>query len=119
MIHSYNVPAVKVGMDVGLDAVATTLQRLGVETEVPRYPSMLLGASNLSLIEVAQMYQTLANGGKLKPLTTLRTVANIDDDVLTRYQSEGEQMVNARADFLVVDLLKSVAEEIACVVLKV
>ncbi len=111
LIHSYNVPAVKVGMDVGLDAVATTLQRLGVETEVPRYPSMLLGASNLSLFEVAQMYQTLANGGKLKPLTTLRTVANIDDDVLTQYQSEGEQMVNARADFLVVDLLKSVVDE--------
>lgn len=111
LIHSYNVPAVKVGMDVGLDAVATTLQRLGVESEVPRYPSMLLGASNLSLIEVAQMYQTLANGGKLKPLTTLRTVANINDDVLTRYQSKGEQMLNSRADFLVVDLLKSVAEE--------
>lgn len=111
LIHSYNVPAVKVGMDVGLDAVATTLQRLGVETEVPRYPSMLLGASNLSLLEVAQMYQTLANGGKLKPLTTLRTVANIDDDVLTRYQSEGEQMVNTRADFLVMDLLMSVVDE--------
>lgn len=111
LIYSYNVPAVKVGMDVGIDAVATTLQRLGVETEVPHYPSMLLGASDLSLFEVAQMYQTIANGGRLKPLTTLRTVANIDDDVLTRYQSDGAQMVNARADFLLVDLLKSVVDE--------
>lgn len=111
LIHSYNVPAVKVGMDVGLDAVATTLQRLGVEEEVPRYPSMLLGASNLSLLEVAQMYQTLANGGKLMPLTTLKTVADIDNNVLTHYRSGGEQMVNARADFLVMDLLKEVASE--------
>jgi len=111
LINSYNVPAVKVGMDVGVDAVATTLQRLGVESNIPHYPSMLLGASDLSLLEVAQMYQTLANGGKLKPLTTLRTVANIDDEELTRYQSRGEQMVNARADFLVVDMLKGVASQ--------
>ncbi len=111
LINSYNVPAVKIGMDVGVDSVATTLQRLGIESDIPRYPSMLLGASNLSLFEVTQMYQTLANGGKLKPLTTLRTVANVEDDILTRYQSEGEQMVNRRAVFLVQDMLRAVTRE--------
>ncbi|MCP4010371.1 MAG: penicillin-binding protein 1B [Proteobacteria bacterium] len=110
LIRSYNVPAVKVGMDVGLDAVATTLQRLGVREPFPRYPSMLLGASNVSLLDVAQMYQTLANNGRLQPLTTLRLVANSDNQVLVKYQSDGEQMVNARADFLVIDMLQAVAE---------
>jgi len=110
LINSYNVPAVKVGMDVGLDAVATTLQRLGVYEEISLYPSMLLGASNLSLFEVTQMYQTLANGGKLMPLTTLRTVSTIDDVVLTRFSSRGAQQINASADFLVQDLLRAVAE---------
>jgi len=110
LIRSYNVPAVKVGMDVGLDPVATTIQRLGVKESFPRYPSMLLGASNVSLLDVAQMYQTLANKGRLQPLTTLRTVANSEDQVLVKYQSDGEQMVNARADFLVMDMLQSVAE---------
>jgi len=110
LIRSYNVPAVKVGMDVGLDAVATTLQRLGVREPFPRYPSMLLGASNVSLLDVAQMYQTLANNGRLQPLTTLRSVANSDNQVLVKYQSDGEQMVNARADFLVMDMLEAVAE---------
>jgi penicillin-binding protein 1B len=110
LIHSYNVPAVKVGMDVGLDPVATTIQRLGVGESFPRYPSMLLGASNLSLLDVAQMYQTLANHGRLQPLTTLRSVANSDNHVILKYQSDGEQMVNARADFLVMDMLEAVAQ---------
>jgi len=110
LIHSYNVPAVKVGMDVGLDPVATTIQRLGVGEPFPRYPSMLLGASNVSLLDVAQMYQTLANHGRLQPLTTLRTVANSENQVLVKYQSDGEQMVNARADFLIMDMLEAVAE---------
>ncbi len=110
LIRSYNVPAVKVGLDVGLDSVATTLQRLGVREPFPRYPSMLLGASNVSLLDVAQMYQTLANSGRLQPLTTLRAVANSDNQPLVKYQSDGEQMVNARADFLVIDMLQAVAE---------
>jgi penicillin-binding protein 1B len=110
LIHSYNVPAVKVGLDVGLDPVATTIQRLGVSESFPRYPSMLLGASNVSLLDVAQMYQTLANHGRLQPLTTLRSVANSDNQVMVKYQSDGEQMVNARADFLVMDMLGAVAQ---------
>lgn len=110
LVRSYNVPAVKVGLDIGLDPVATTLQRLGVSEPFPRYPSMLLGASNVSLLDVAQMYQTLANRGRLQPLTTLRTVANSENQVLVKYQSDGEQMVNARADFLVMDMLGAVAK---------
>jgi len=110
LINSYNVPTVKLGMDVGLDAVATTLQRLGVYEDISLYPSMLLGASNLSLFEVTQMYQTLANGGKLMPLTTLRTVSTIDDVVLTRFASRGAQQINESADFLVRDMLRAVAE---------
>jgi penicillin-binding protein 1B len=109
LIRSYNIPAVKVGIDVGLDSVATTIQRLGVSELFPRYPSMLLGASNVSLLDVAQMYQTLANGGRLQPLTTLRAVANSSNHVLTSYQSDGKQMVNSKVDFLMVNLLEAVA----------
>ncbi len=110
LVHSYNIPAVKVGMEVGLDAVATTLKRLGITEALNQYPSMLLGASNLSLYEVAQMYQTLANGGKLLPLTTVRSVANNDQQTLTRYQSKGEQMLNAKASFIVENMLHDVAQ---------
>jgi penicillin-binding protein 1B len=109
LIRSYNIPAVKVGMDVGLDSVATTIQRLGVSEPFPRYPSMLLGASNVSLLDVAQMYQTLANGGRLQPLTTLRTVTNSSNHVLTSYQSDGKQMVNSKVGFLMGNLLEAVA----------
>jgi penicillin-binding protein 1B len=70
---------------------------------------MLLGASNVSLLDVAQMYQTLANGGRLQPLTTLRAVANSSNHVLTSYQSDGKQMVNSKVGFLMGNLLEAVA----------
>ncbi len=111
LIHSYNIPAVKVGMEVGLEAVATTLNRLGVDDRLPLYPSMLLGAIDLSLYDVAQIYQTIANGGKLLPLTSLRMVANTQQQVLTHYRSKGEQMVNEKANFILLSLLNDVTEQ--------
>ena len=78
---------------------------------LPLYPSMLLGAVDLSLYDVAQIYQTVANGGKLLPLTSLRMVANAQQQVLTRYQSRGQQMVNAKANFILLSLLEDVAQQ--------
>ena len=118
LIHSYNVPAVKVGMDVGLAAVATTLQRLGVDEVLPEYPSMLLGASNLNLLQVTQMFQTIANQGKWRPLTTLRGVSNDDSQVLLSIRAESSQMVNAQANFILRSLLVDVASDGTARVLK-
>jgi penicillin-binding protein 1B len=48
--------------------------QLGLEQAPAAYPSMLLGATNLSPFDVAQMYNTLANGGFRSPLRAVRAV---------------------------------------------
>lgn len=109
LVKSYNIPAVKVGLDVGLDAVATTLKRLGVQAPIPTFPSLLLGSVNMNVLDVAQMYQTLANSGKQVPLNTLRLVSNQAGQVLTRYKTQQTQAVNARANFILTQMLQKVA----------
>ncbi len=108
--HSYNIPAVKVGLDVGIDAVLTTLNRLGVETKLPPYPSLTLGAADLSVFEMAQMYQTIANQGKLQPLRTLRVVSNRAGDQLTQHDSSSNQMINPAAVYLLNTALQEVTK---------
>ena len=61
-------------MALGLENVIQTLKNLGVTTAIPRLPSILLGALNLSPYEVTQMYQTIASGGLQIPLRTIRAV---------------------------------------------
>jgi penicillin-binding protein 1B len=47
---------------------------LGLDEPPPRFPSILLGAAQLNPVEVAQMYNTLANGGFRSPLRAVRAV---------------------------------------------
>ena len=88
LAHSYNVPTVRLGLDVGLRAVADTIQRLGGRVPDTVYPSLLLGAVQFTPLEVTQMYETIASGGFRTPLRAVRAVMTPDDDVLNHYPLE-------------------------------
>src|SRR2546429_5059982 len=61
-------------MDVGLPKVAQTLQRFGLDHPPVQVPAMLLGAVDVTPLEVTQLYNGLANGGFLTPLRAVRAV---------------------------------------------
>jgi penicillin-binding protein 1B len=88
LAESYNMATVRLGLDVGLEPIADTLQRLGLKQKPTLYPSMLLGALALTPIEVAQIYNTLANGGFRVPLRAVRSVVAEDGELLQRYEIE-------------------------------
>ncbi|MDR9828428.1 penicillin-binding protein 1B [Vibrio sp. FNV 38] len=80
---SLNVPTVQLGMALGLPAVIDTFEKLGVDRqEIRPVPSMLLGSFTLTPYQVAQMYQTVTNSGRIAPLSALRSVVNNDGKVL-------------------------------------
>lgn len=86
LTRSMNVPTVNLGMALGLPAVTETWIKLGVpKDQLHPVPAMLLGALNLTPIEVAQAFQTIASGGNRAPLSALRSVIAEDGKVL--YQS--------------------------------
>jgi penicillin-binding protein 1B len=74
LTQSLNLPTVNLGLEVGLPRVARSFVQLGLDEAPAPYPSMLLGATNLSPYDVAQMYNTLANGGFRSPLRAVRAV---------------------------------------------
>ncbi len=100
LTHSLNVPTVNLGMTVGLSNVADTLHRLGVESDVPEFPALTLGAVNMTPIEVNQMYQTIANNGMYEHLHAVNAVVDSNDHVIWRYQQPGEQRVDEQATYL-------------------
>lgn len=85
LAESLNTPTVRVGMAVGPRRVATLLGDLGLKTPPRPRPSLLLGALALAPIEVAQIYNSLANGGFLAPLKTVRAVIDESGKPLERY----------------------------------
>lgn len=101
LAHSYNLPAVRVGLDVGVPAVIETLRAFGVVTPISEYPSMLLGSVAMSPVTVAQIYQGLATSGFNTPLRTIREVTDAGGKALSRYSLEVDQVADPAAVHLV------------------
>ncbi|MEA3412277.1 MAG: penicillin-binding protein 1B [Pseudomonadota bacterium] len=111
LVYSYNQSTARLGMEVGVESVARLLGRLGIDRPVPAYPSLLLGAVELSPLEVSQVYQGLADGGYSVPLNAIRSVANRDGETLNRYPLRIRQAVDADSVFLVTSALRDVTVE--------
>lgn len=111
LAQSYNLATVRLGLDLGLPQVVRTLRRLGVEREIKAFPALLLGAVELSPLEVAQLYQTLADDGFVTPLRVIRAVATRDGRLLRRYPLQLRQGVSAPAVYLLNTILQEVVRE--------
>lgn len=61
--HSINTTAVKLQDLVGIDRVIDFARRCGIESDLPPYPSLALGSADLSPLELATAYATIANQG--------------------------------------------------------
>jgi len=94
LAESFNQATVRLGLDIGLPAVIDLLGRLGLDNLPAAYPSMLLGAFELTPLEVAQIYNTLANGGFRTPLRSVRSVVDSSGTAIQRYALEIEQTVD-------------------------
>ncbi|MDD5461025.1 MAG: penicillin-binding protein 1B [Methylococcales bacterium] len=108
LAKSYNLATVRVGMDVGVAKTATTLKDMGVTRPVDLYPSLLLGASSLSPIEVTQMYQTLAGDGFSTPIKGIRAVVDADGKRLQSYPFIVKQAVDPGVTYIVNTILQEV-----------
>lgn len=97
LAQSYNQAAARLGMEVGLKPVTKLAQRMGVARPIPLLPSVLLGAAEMSLLDVTALYQTIAAHGMNAPLRTITNITGPDGHLLARYPQHGEQVVDQRA----------------------
>ena len=108
LAESYNLATVRLGLDVGVPQVVKTLHQLGVNRRVDPFPSFLLGAGELSVMDVAQMYQTLAGEGFVMPLRSILGVLSGEGTALQRYALTVHQGVDSGPVHVVDTLLQEV-----------
>ena len=111
LTRSMNVPTVNLGMSLGLPAIVDTWQKLGVaKDQLHPVPAMILGALNLTPIEVAQAFQTIASGGNRAPLSALRSVIAEDGSVLYQSFPQAERAVPAQAAYMTLWTMQQVVQ---------
>ena len=72
LTHSYNSVPVRLLLDIGRKTIEETAHRVGIQGQLDPWPTMVLGTSALTLMDLATGYATIAGDGKLaKPYAVL------------------------------------------------
>lgn len=111
LARSLNVSTARLGIELGVDRILDKLPRFGIERRPPAFPSSLLGAYELSPIEVAQVYQTFADGGFRTPLRAIREIVTADGKPLQRYPLNVEAVAAAGPVYLLTTALQGVVQD--------
>jgi penicillin-binding protein 1B len=106
--RSLNLATVDLGLKLGVNKVVDMLQALGYPDSLQPYPSVLLGAVDMSPLQVAQMYQSFASGGFRSPLRSVLSVTTSDGTPLEFYGVESHQVADPANVFLLDHALRGV-----------
>ncbi|TRZ36662.1 PBP1A family penicillin-binding protein [Niallia circulans] len=97
---SDNVYAVKTHLFLGMDVLADTAKRFGLSTPMQVVPSLALGTSNVKVVEMANAYSMLANGGQNTSPVFITKIETADGQVVYRNKQEKEQVLNEDLAFI-------------------
>ena len=92
LARSINTVAVKLCLELGPESVAQTARRMGIVSDLAAVPSLALGTSEVTLLELAGAYVPFATGGRGAIPHGIKKITAINGDVL--YERSGSGLGN-------------------------
>ncbi len=111
LVYSKNTVAARLVQEVGARDLARTARRLGVTSKLKAVPSLALGTSDVSLLEMTGAYATLAAGGVRHPLVTVTHITDRDGKEIARFAPEPQTVLDAEVATDLVDMMRGVVDE--------
>lgn len=108
--NSYNIASARLGMELGYDLIEDTFKNLGITKPLSRYPSVFVGSYEMTPIEVAQAYQTIASGGFFSPLSAVREVKSLEREMSLSFPYKMEQRFRPEPMYLLQFILQQTFE---------
>lgn len=110
--HSYNVATARLALQTGLRRIVDGAHRLGVDEPLEPVPALALGAFEVTPMEMATVYSTLAAGGIRPSLHLLRAVLDSHRMPLEGHQLPPRQRVfPPQPTYLVTSILQGVLDQ--------
>lgn len=104
--NSFNIPAVKVLLQTGVEPALHTAQALGVTSYegTPNY-TMVLGTLSVHLLDMTSAYGVFANGGVRIPPHSVEIARDASGRVVYQFGSNGKPVMSKQVAFLVTNVL--------------
>ncbi len=107
---SRNVPFARLGLAVGTDRIIETAHRLGIEGPLAPYPSLALGASEVTPLELTAAYAVLAAEGLRTPPRSVIAVLGRDGVLREQAAGRSEWVISPAEAYLITSALRGVVE---------
>jgi penicillin-binding protein 1B len=107
---SINIPTVRAALAADLTTVLAASRAAGISSRLQPYPSVALGAFEISPMEIASAYAVLANGGVRIEPNAIVGVLTSDGQILDRRETPLKQVLPADAVFLVNSILRGAVD---------
>ncbi len=105
---SYNAATVNLGMRLGLAKVIAVARSAGIRSILRPYPSLLIGACEVTPMELAAAYCVFANGGYRVTPTAVKLVTRGGGGIVNRVMPVRSRVTSAEKAYLVTNMLQGV-----------
>ena len=105
--RSINTIAVQLAKEVGIDAVIKTAHAMGIKTSLNETPSVSLGASDVSLLELVNSYCTVINDGMAHDPVLITRIEDRNGKIIYKYDPKQTQAIPYETAFLMTEMLRS------------
>ncbi|MBW0006400.1 MAG: PBP1A family penicillin-binding protein, partial [Sphingomonas sp.] len=93
--RSINTVSAKIGAQVGFTTIADMARRFGITTQISTYPSMVLGSSEVRVIDMARAFASVQAKGVAVTPYGIRRVVTADGRLLYQHESGDERVLVA------------------------
>ena len=105
---SINTVSAKIGAQLGFGTIADMARRFGITTPISTFPSMVLGTSDVRLIDMTRAFASVGNQGVAVSPYAIRRVVTADGRLLYQHENEeGRVLVAPWVAAGMTDLLQS------------
>lgn len=108
LYESRNVPAIRLGMELGEQTVVDMARRLGITTAIPLYPSIHIGAASVYPLEMVAAFSTFATLGTHARAMGITKVETAKGEVLWTPEPVRAPVLAPEEAWLMVDMMKDV-----------
>jgi membrane peptidoglycan carboxypeptidase len=108
LAESRNAVAIWMTQQIGVDSVLSTARGLGIQTPLQPFPTTALGASEVTLVELANAYRAIASGIQAKPHVIRRIVRDSGQVVAGGGQSASPVQMDSAALSMIQEGLRGV-----------
>jgi penicillin-binding protein 1A len=93
--RSINTISAKIGAQVGFSTIADMARRFGITSPISTYPSMVLGSSEVRLIDMTRAFASVQNKGVAVTPYGIRRVVTADGRMLYQHDADEERVLVA------------------------